>query len=306
MKQALGLFVISIVAIILSFAYSDLVSSQWRFFLIGMYPADLMHVYIISTVTLILAFFCFLRYTADTSRITDFVLFLSLALLSTVYLLQGIGFAGTGAISGIYISLYIGIVCNLLGTPVGYLMALLKTSSRSLTRFVATAYIEVFRGTPMVAVMFMSVYFLPALLNVKLPIFFVILLACLLCSSAYQAEVFFTGMDSKFKNHTSILKSLNISTWKSHTKVLLPLLFTKLSIPITNQYVSILKDSSLIIVVGVFEAFGTLRLIMGNQEWQPYFFQGFVFCIALYMLMSSLLFMSGVFIKNAIVRSKIR
>jgi polar amino acid transport system permease protein len=138
------------------------------------------------------------------------------------------------------------------GAILGVLFAVMKLSSVGPYRWFATAWIELFRGMPAILTLFIIAYGLPIGLGFKMPGGPIVsgLLGLILVSSAYIAEVVRAGIQAVPKGQTEASRSLGMSPMKTMFWVVLPQGFRIIIPPMTNEFVLLLKDTSLLFVVG--------------------------------------------------------
>jgi polar amino acid transport system permease protein len=138
------------------------------------------------------------------------------------------------------------------GLVLGVLMALLKLSSVGPYRWFATAYIELFRGVPALLTIFAMAYMLPIALGVRVPGGQVGagLVGLILVASAYMAEVIRSGIQAVPKGQTEAARSLGMSPARTMFWVVLPQGFRIVIPPMTNEFVLLLKDTSLLFIAG--------------------------------------------------------
>jgi polar amino acid transport system permease protein len=143
-----------------------------------------------------------------------------------------------------------GFVCSFL---LGLLLALMKLSQVRPYRWISTIYIEIFRGLPALLI-FLLITFLPlALPGFEVPFgtYGQGILGLGLVGSAYQAEVFRAGLQAVPKGQTEAARSLGMSATRAQVTVVIPQAVRMVIPPTTNQFVALLKDSSLVLFLGV-------------------------------------------------------
>lgn len=140
------------------------------------------------------------------------------------------------------------------GLLLGILFALMKLSSIGVYRWFATAWIELFRGLPALLTIFAVAFMLPIALGIKVPGGPVGagLLGLILVASAYMAEVIRAGIQAVPKGQTEASRSLGMSPMKTMFWVVLPQGFRIIIPPLTNEFVLLLKDTSLLFIAGTF------------------------------------------------------
>ncbi|MEO3870331.1 amino acid ABC transporter permease [Nonomuraea sp. B12E4] len=135
----------------------------------------------------------------------------------------------------------------------GLLLALMRLSQVRPYRWVAIVYVEIFRGLPALLI-FLMITFLPlALPGFQVPggTYGQGILGLGLVGAAYQAEVFRAGLQAVPKGQTEAARSLGMSATRAQVTVVIPQAVRMVIPPTTNQFVALLKDSSLVLFLGV-------------------------------------------------------
>lgn len=138
------------------------------------------------------------------------------------------------------------------GAVLGILLATMKLSSILPYRWFATAWIELFRGLPALLTIFAVAYMLPIGLGIKIPGGPAAsgLVGLILVSSAYMAEVIRAGIQAVPTGQTEASRSLGMSPMKTMFWVVLPQGFRIIIPPLTNEFVLLVKDTSLVFIAG--------------------------------------------------------
>ncbi|GAA3566101.1 amino acid ABC transporter permease [Nonomuraea rosea] len=136
---------------------------------------------------------------------------------------------------------------------VGLVLALMRLSPVRPYRWIAIIYIEIFRGLPALLI-FIMITFLPiALPGFEVPFgtYGQVALGLGVIGAAYQAEVFRAGLQAVPKGQTEAARSLGMSATRTQVTVVIPQAIRMVIPPTTNQFVALLKDSSLVLFLGV-------------------------------------------------------
>ncbi|MET1176056.1 amino acid ABC transporter permease [Paenibacillus amylolyticus] len=150
----------------------------------------------------------------------------------------------------------------LFGTLLGVFMALMRISRVWPIKFVASAYIELIRGTPML-VQILIIHYGLTVVGVNLPAFMSGVVALTMNSSAYMAEVFRAGIQAIDKGQTEASRSLGMTNGMTLRYIILPQAFRNMLPAIGNEFIIIIKDSSLVSMIGIAEIIYTARTIQG-------------------------------------------
>nr|WP_187361598.1 amino acid ABC transporter permease [Phytoactinopolyspora mesophila] len=138
------------------------------------------------------------------------------------------------------------------GLVLGVTLALMKLSPVLPYRWFAIAYIEVFRGLPALLTIFGMAYVLPIAFGIRVPGGNVGagLLALVMVAGAYIAEIVRAGIEGVPKGQTEAARSLGMSPTRTMFSIILPQAFRIVIPPITNEFVLLIKDTSLLFIVG--------------------------------------------------------
>ena len=155
-------------------------------------------------------------------------------------------------LSGLLITVELALIALFTSMALGLIAALLKISKIRIISPIVSGYINLFRGTPLLVQIIIIFYALPDL-GINLSRFPAGILALTLNNGAYVAEILRGGIESIPKGQKEAAQSLGLSYIQCMYKVILPQAF-KNSLPaLTNSFVALLKDTSLISVIGVTE-----------------------------------------------------
>lgn len=155
-------------------------------------------------------------------------------------------------VKGVEITLLITVISTGIGIILGTLLALFRLGTNPLLKWLSIAYIEFIRGTPlMVQVMFM--YFGVGMLIKNLPALIAGIIAVSLNSGAYVAEIIRSGIMAVDKGQTEAAVSLGMSRYQTYRYIILPQALRNIWPALGNEFVTLIKESSLVSVIGVGE-----------------------------------------------------
>ena len=212
-----------------------------------------------------------------------------------ISLLSGGNFAlekvPTNEWGGLALTFIISIFAILFCFPIGMFLALGRRSSAPVIRYSSIGFIEFWRGVPLITVLFMASVMFPMFLpdGTFLDKLIRVIIAITLFEAAYMAEVIRGGLQALPRGQYDAGKSLGMSYWKLHLLVILPQAL-KLIIPgIANTFLALVKDTPLILVVGLLELVGMIDMAKTNPDWlgfaaEGYVFAGLVFWIICYAM----------------------
>lgn len=165
--------------------------------------------------------------------------------------------------AGAWITVQLTVYAIVVGVVVGLALALLRMSKNPLVSAPTIAFIEFVRGTPLLAQIFM-IYFGLGSLGMNIPDFTSGLIALSLNSSAYNAEIFRAGIQSISKGQMEASRSLGLSYAQSMAYVIVPQAFRFCLPPLGNEFIALLKDSSLVAIIGISDLMRVGREINGR------------------------------------------
>ncbi len=155
----------------------------------------------------------------------------------------------TGALKNTVVFTVLGFA---LGLAIALVVALMRLSSVGVYRWLATIYIEFFRGLPALVVFLVMGFGLPvAFPGFILPQLVIIMIALGLVSSAYMAETIRAGIQAVPRGQMEAARSLGFSPARAMVSVIIPQAFRIILPPLTNELVLLFKDSSLLLFLGV-------------------------------------------------------
>ena len=203
----------------------------------------------------------------------------------------GLKYVETGAWGGLSLTFIVSAFSLILCFPVGMLLALGRRSSLPAIKYTSIGFIELWRGVPLITVLFMSAVMFPMFLpdGTYVDKLIRVLIAITLFEAAYMAEVIRGGLQALPKGQYEAAKSLGMGYWRMHYLIILPQAL-KLVIPgIANTFLALVKDTPLIFVVGLLELAGMVNLAKTNPKWlgmamEGYVFAGLVFWVICYSM----------------------
>ena len=153
---------------------------------------------------------------------------------------------------GFWLTIKIVAGALLLGLPFGLVLALGRKSNFFIPRFAATSFIEIFRNTPFIIQVFLFYYVLP-FYGIRFPAEYVGTVALAAFGSAYFAEVIRGGIDAVPKGQLESAKAIGMSDWQAMRNIILPQTLPIILPPLTNQTLSLLKESAILSTITVQE-----------------------------------------------------
>ena len=173
--------------------------------------------------------------------------------------------------TGLKNTLILTFISVALGTVLGTLVAMLKMSKSKILRFIASVYVEVLRGTPILLQLYVFYFVLPNIFKfMKLSQFMWVSISLCINSSAYVSEVIRSGIQAVDKGQTEAARSLGLSEGQTMVKIILPQAVRNILPALGNEFIMLLKDTSLITVIGGKELLYAAQGIM-NRTYEAMF-----------------------------------
>jgi polar amino acid transport system substrate-binding protein len=184
-------------------------------------------------------------------------------------------------LKGAWTTLKISVASFALAVPFGFLLAIGRVYGGKIQRFLSTTYIEVFRGTPVLLQLYVLYFGIAP--YVKLGAMAACIIGLGLNYAAYEAEIYRSALLSIPKGQSEAAHSLGLSYWETLRYVMIPQAFRVALPPMTNDFIALLKDSSLVGVIAVVEL--TKRMTLAATELHSWLAPGLL-CAGLYFILS--------------------
>jgi arginine/lysine/histidine/glutamine transport system substrate-binding and permease protein len=173
-------------------------------------------------------------------------------------------------LQGALVTLQLTVFSVFLGLVSGSLIGIIRLSHIAPLRWIARGYVDFFRGTPLLVQIFMIYFGIPALiqslgLSFSLNRFVAAVVALSLNSAAYIAEIVRAGIQSIETGQSEAAQSLGLSSAQTMRFVLFPQAFRRMLPPLGNEFISMLKDTSLVAIIGFEELFRKGQLIVAQN-----------------------------------------
>jgi polar amino acid transport system permease protein len=152
---------------------------------------------------------------------------------------------------GLTATLLVSLCAIVLSVLIGALMALAALSKRKVLQTLARLYVEIFRAIPLLVLLLWVFYGLPVVLGLQLGVFVAGVLSLALSDSAFEAEVFRAGIQSVPKGQVEAAKSLGLSWFQQMRFIVAPQAIKVILPALGNQFIYVVKMSSLISVIGL-------------------------------------------------------
>lgn len=188
---------------------------------------------------------------------------------------------------GLFLTLVVAGVGMATALPIGILLALGRRSALPVIKTLCIAFIECVRGVPLVSVLFMASVMFPLFLpqNVTFDKLLRALVGVSLFYAAYMAEVIRGGLQAIPKGQYEAAMALGWPYWRMMALIIVPQAL-RLVIPgLANNFLSLLKDTTLVAVIGLLDLLGVAKASMADAEWLGYTKEAYVFAAVVFWVM---------------------
>ena len=178
-------------------------------------------------------------------------------------------------------TLRLAIPAIVLGFVLGIFVGLARLAESRFIRVPATAYVEFFRGVPLVMVIFWIWFIIPQLLRLPIPEYGVALTAFVIFEAAYFGEIVRAGVQSVARGQVEAATALGMATTKTMTYVVLPQALKNMVPSLVTQMIVLFKDTSLASIIGYVDLTKAAQIV-NNREIKP--FQLYLFIAVVYWI----------------------
>ena len=151
-----------------------------------------------------------------------------------------------------------------LGVIIGLFVGIARISRFKILRVLSAIYVDFFRGTPLLVQIFLVYFALPVITGQRVDPFVAAIGSCGINSGAYVAEIFRAGIQSIDKGQMEAGRSLGMTWVKTMRYIIVPQAFKRVIPPLGNEFIALLKDSSLVSVIGFEELTRRGQLIIAK------------------------------------------
>jgi general L-amino acid transport system permease protein len=262
-----------------------LISEKHRFIIFGLYPWEEQWRPLFAILLFVFALFvsCYPRFWRPWLLALWTAVFAACAVLMWGGVL-GLTYVPNAQWGGLPLTLILSVVGIVCSFPLAILLALGRRSDMPGIRSVCVGFIEFVRGVPLVSVLFMASVMFPLFLpeGVSIDKLLRAQVGIILFTAAYLAEAVRGGLQAVPRGQYEAADALGLSYWKKTLLIILPQAL-KISIPpLVNQFISMFKDTSLVIIIGLFDLLTTAKAAVSDPQWRPFFVESYVFVALIY------------------------
>jgi general L-amino acid transport system permease protein len=187
---------------------------------------------------------------------------------------------------GLLVTLFLGVTGIGLAFPLSIVLALGRRSNMPIIKSICVVFIEFIRGVPLITLLFTA--------NVMLPLFLPdgvnpdnllrALVAVTLFQSAYMAEAIRGGLQAIPRGQVEAAQSLGLSYWQTTRKIVLPQALKIAIPPIVNTCIGLFKDTSLVLIIGLFDLLGIGKAALADMTWTKLYYEVYVFIALVFFI----------------------
>lgn len=248
--------------------------------------------YVVSSALLIGLLYLLARMVGADARATAKLALLFFVALGFVYLALDIDFhlvpVETRLWGGLLVTLVVALTGIVASLPLGILLALGRRSKMPMIRIFSIVFIEFWRGVPLITVLFFATYMLPLFLPGGFNIDGLLraLIGVTLFAAAYMAEVVRGGLQAIPRGQFEGAAALGLGYWQTTGKIVMPQALTLVIPGIVNNFIGLFKDTTLVLIVAIFDLLGQIRSSFSDPNWATptTLFTGFAFAGMIYFM----------------------
>jgi len=214
----------------------------------------------------------------------------------------GLPIVDTRLWGGLLVTLVVSVTGIVASMPVGIALALGRRSTIPLIRIFSIAFIEFWRGVPLITVLFFATYMLPLFVPTGFTIDGLMraLIGIALFTGAYQAENIRGGLQAIPRGQGEAASALGLSWGKTTALVVMPQALRHVIPNLVNSFISLFKDTSLVSIVALFDLLGSLRAAFSDPNWSTptTLFTGFAFTGIVYFVFCFGMSRYSLFVEN--------
>jgi len=265
----------------------SIIAMNYRFILFGFYPYDLQWRPFLAMMIL----FGLLFYSRERNHWKRPLAYAWIIGLFTMGLLMKGGILGLTSVEstqwgGLPLTLLLAVFGLTAAYPLGVILALGRRSKMPGVKVLCILYIELIRGVPLISLLFMSAIIFPLFLpeGVTFNKILRAQVAIILFTAAYIAEVVRGGLQAMSRGQYEAAESLGLNYILTMRLVILPQALKIVIPPSVSILISAFKDTSLVVIIALFDLLKTTQSVLSNPEWMGFSREAYVFVAILYFL----------------------
>jgi general L-amino acid transport system permease protein len=263
------------------------IAEKHRFILFGTYPYDLHWRPAIATVLLI-GLWVFSAIRIFWKWWLALVWFFGLTIIGVLMWggVLGMPYVENERWGGLILTLLLSSFGLAIAFPLSILLALGRRSNMPVIRALCVGYIELIRGVPLISLLFMASVMLPLFLpsGVTIDKLLRAQIAMILFIAAYLAEVVRGGLQAIPKGQYDAAHALALPYWRRTWLIILPQALRISVPPLVNTFVAFFKDTSLVLIIGLFDLLSTIKISLNEPAWTGFGIEAYIFASLVYFV----------------------
>jgi general L-amino acid transport system permease protein len=263
------------------------VPEKYRFILFGTYPFDQQWRPALATLIFIALFFVSSRRNWWRRELmlvwAGALVLIGLLMWGGIF---GLSYVSQDRWGGLPVTLILATFGLAFGFPLGILVALGRRSKLPAIRSICVLYVELIRGVPLISLLFMASVMFPLFMpdGVNIDKLLRAQIAFILYAGAYLAEVIRGGLQAVPRGQHDAADALGLSYWKKNGLIILPQAIRHVIPPLVNTFIAFFKDTSLVLIIGIFDLLTTAKTSIIDPAWQSFSVEVYVFVALIYFV----------------------
>ncbi len=188
-------------------------------------------------------------------------------------------------LDGAKVTIILSFLSIFLGLVIGILVAIAETHGNRTVKYIAIGYENIIRGIPLIAIYFILFFSIPLMIGIGMSPFLTAVVGLGIRSSAYQSQIFRSGIQAVDEGQVEAATSLGMGKWQIVFHIILPQAL-RFSLPgWMNEYTIVLKDTSIALVIGIIELTARANQLVAVTL-QPFLYYGFAGLIYLIIVLT--------------------
>jgi general L-amino acid transport system permease protein len=263
------------------------IREKHRLILFGTYPYDEQWRPLIATIVLIAVIVCsgIRRFWTPMLGVLWVIGLVAVGILMWGGVL-GLTYVENARWGGLPLTLILATFGIAFAFPIGVLLALGRRSRLPAIKALCVVYIELIRGVPLISLLFMSSVMLPLFLPEGYSIDKLLRaqIAIIMFAAAYIAETVRGGLQAIPKGQYEGAASLGLTYWQQMRKIVLPQALRIVIPPLVSIFISLFKDTSLVVIIGIFDLTQATKAALSDAAWRGFGVEAYVFIAFIYFI----------------------
>jgi general L-amino acid transport system permease protein len=261
------------------------IREKYRFILFGTYPFDQQWRPALAILLFIALFYISTRRSLWRRELA----YIWIAALVMIGVLMwggvfGMPFVAQDNWGGLPVTLILATFGLAFGFPLGIIVALGRRSKLPAIRAICMLYVELIRGVPLISLLFMASVMFPLFMpgGFNIDKLLRAQIAIVLFAGAYLAEVIRGGLQAVPRGQHEAADALGLSYWRKNRLIILPQAIRHVIPPLVNTFIAFFKDTSLVLIIGIFDLLTTAKTAIIDPAWQQFSIEVYIFVAAIY------------------------